>query len=139
MPLRSSNKSPSPMLIVLCVLTILGNIFIILKGLFSYYFLYNSHDTRGKWAVIAIDLFYLVEFLTCVGSIWGAGLMLFGKRSGLVLYQISAMVYIAITIVLTFFSFISIAGIPLGFLQIVYLIPSFIFLVLYRNQAKQLV
>lgn len=139
MPVIPSKKGLTPTIMVLCILTILGNIFIFFKGLFSYYFLYNSHDTRVSWAVTAIDLFYFLEFLTCFGSIWGAGLMLLGKYRGFILYQISSIIYILLTLILFFLSLISIAGIPLGFLQIFYLIPSIIFLLLYRNQSKHLV
>lgn len=125
-------------LIVLCLLTILGNLILILKGIITYYVLDNSSSDRREEAIVLIDMFFTLELVSCGGSILGAIIMLYGKRLGLILYQISSVVYILITLLLTMLSMLSIVGIPLAFLQIVYLIPSILFFIWYRNYAKYL-
>lgn len=134
----SASKSRFYILPVLCVLTILGNLLIILKGLFTYYALYSTNDDRREGAILLINVFYALELLTCVGSVLGAVFMLNGKKSGLILYQISSIVYIAMTFLFAIICFFSIIGIPVAFLQIIYLIPSVIFLMLYMIFGKQL-
>jgi len=125
-------------LILLCVLTILGNLLIILKGLVTYYVLDSTKSNRREDAIAFINGFYVLEFLTCAGAILGAILMLAGKRKGLLVYQISSVLYIMMTLALACLSFLSIVGIPLGFLQFLYLIPSVAFFVLYKHQEKYL-
>jgi hypothetical protein len=128
----------SVLLVVLCILTIIGNLFLIIKGLVTYYVLDNSSEDRREWAIVMIDVFFLLEFLSCIGSIAGAILMIAGKRMGLIVYQFSSVIYILITALLAVFSILSIAGIPLAFLQILYLIPSIVFFILYTAHAKYL-
>ena len=125
-------------LVVLCLLTIIGNLLIILKGIVTYYVLYSTSSDRRADAVVLIDVFFTLEFLSCVGSILGAIVMLNGKRVGLTIYQVSSVLYIVITLLLAFFSLLSIVGIPLAFLQYVYLIPSIVFFILYRNHKNRL-
>lgn len=125
-------------LIVLCLLTILGNLIMILKGIITYYVLDSSSSDRREEATLLIDLFYTLEFVSCGGAVLGAIIMLYGKKIGLILYQISSIVYILITLLLTLLSMLSIIGIPLAFLQIVYLIPSILFFIWYRNHARYL-
>jgi hypothetical protein len=134
----SASKPRFYILPVLCVLTILGNLLIIVKGLFTYYALYSTNDDRREGAILLINVFYALELLTCVGSVLGAVFMLNGKKSGLILYQISSIVYIAMTFLFAIICFFSIIGIPVAFLQIIYLIPSVIFLMLYMIFGKQL-
>jgi hypothetical protein len=125
-------------LVVLCLLTIIGNLLIILKGIVTYYVLDSTSSDRRADAVVLIDVFFTLEFLSCVGSILGAIVMLNGKRVGLTIYQVSSVLYIVITLLLAFFSLLSIVGIPLAFLQYVYLIPSIVFFILYRNHKNRL-
>jgi hypothetical protein len=125
-------------LIILCVLTILGNVFLILKGLATYYWLDSTSEDRRPDAILMIDVFFLVELLTCLGSIAGAMIMLTGKKIGLRIYQVSSIVYMVMTFALAVGSFLSIAGIPLGFLQFIYLVPSLLFFLLYASHRKYL-
>ena len=127
------------MLIVLCVLTLLGNTFLILKGILVYYMLDITSDGRRASAIVAIDVFYVVEFLTCIGAMVGAVLMLSRRRVGLVVYAVSTVMYMLITGALAILSILSIAGIPLALLQFVYLVPSALFLLLFTQQRKYLV
>lgn len=131
-------KRRSVSLIVLCILTMLGNALLILKGLVTYYWLDSTSEDRRPDAILLIDVFFLVELLTCLGSIVGAMIMLTGKRTGLRIYQVSSIVYMVMTFALAVGSFLSIAGIPLGFLQFIYLVPSILFFLLYASHRKYL-
>jgi len=138
MPEHAARKPRSLFLTVLCVLTILGNLLIVFKGLITYYVLDSTNDDRQKGAVLLINVVYSLELITCVGSIAGALLMLQGKKKGLLTYLYSSMAYIVLTFVFAIVCFFSIVGIPLGFLQIIYLIPSIVFFILYLFQEKHL-
>lgn len=132
------SKQTSSSLLVLCILTLFGSVFILLKGFIGYAILISSNDTRSESGILFIDTVYIAEFLTCIGSIVGAILMLIGKKLGLLVYQISAIVYLVLTTLFALFCFFSIIGIPVGLLQFFYLAPSIVFLVLYTNQGKYL-
>lgn len=132
-PTQRSNS-----LIALCILTILGSLFFMLKGLFSYAFLASSNHDRSDVAIAFIDGVYLVELLSCIGSILSAIFMLKGKKSGLLLYQISSITYIILTFLFALFCFLSLVGIPVGLLQFLYIVPSILFLFLYSRNGKYL-
>lgn len=134
----TAHKPRSFVLSVLCVLTLIGNLLIILKGLFTYYALYSTNAGRNAVAIELINVFYFLELLTCAGSVMGAVFMLKGKKMGLHMYQFSSLVYMVITFVFAVICFFSIVGIPVGFLQIIYLIPSILFYVLYLVYGKDL-
>lgn len=131
-------KQTSSTLVVLCILTLLGSVFILLKGLIGYFILADSNATRSEGGILFINLVYIIEFLSCIGAIVGAIIMLVGKKIGLVIYTISSILYILLTVAFAVFCFISLIGIPVGLLQFLYLIPSILFLILYINQAKYL-
>ncbi|MCE2713270.1 MAG: hypothetical protein LW688_12155 [Cryomorphaceae bacterium] len=131
-------KRPSSSLNVLCILTLIGSVFILLKGLITYFILVDSNDTRSESGILFINLVYFLEFMSCIGSIVGAILMLSRKKAGLVVYLISSILYIALTTVFAIFCFFSIIGIPVGILQFFYLAPAILFLILYLNQANHL-
>jgi hypothetical protein len=131
-------KKTSSTLVVLCILTLLGSVFILLKGLIGYFILEDSNATRSEGGILFINLVYFIEFLTCIGTIAGAIIMLIGKKIGLVIYAISTILYILLTVAFAVFCFFSLIGIPVGLLQFLYLIPSILFLILYINQAKYL-
>jgi hypothetical protein len=73
-------KQSSSTLLVLCVLTLIGSFFIILKSLISYSILLDSNDTRSDFGIVLINVVYILEFLSCLGSIAGAIIMLTGKK-----------------------------------------------------------
>ncbi|MCF8415970.1 MAG: hypothetical protein K9G40_06985 [Crocinitomicaceae bacterium] len=131
-------KPTSSTLVVLCILTLFGSLFILLKGLISYFILEDSNATRSEEGVLFINLVYLIEFLSCIGAIAGAIIMLIGKKIGLVIYVISSILYILLTAAFSVFCFFSLIGIPVGLLQFLYLLPSILFLILYINQAEYL-
>ena len=132
------SKQTSSTLLVLCILTLVGSVFVLLKGLIGYAILIDSNGTRSESGILLINSVYVIEFLTCFGTIAGAILMLTGKKLGLLVYQISSIVYIVLTAVFALFCFFSIIGIPVGLLQFVYLAFSIVFLVLYSNEGKHL-
>lgn len=132
------SKQISSTLLVLCILTLVGSVFVLLKGFIGYAILVNSNDTRSESGILLINSVYVIEFLTCFGTIAGAILMLTGKKLGLVIYLIASIVYILLTFVFALFCFFSIIGIPVGLLQFIYLAISIVFLVLYTNQGKNL-
>lgn len=138
MIIENAARSRSSTLIVLCTLTILGSVFILLKDLVTYLILAESNSSRSNFGILFINVIYVSECLSCFGSIAGAVLMIGGKKSGLVVYQISSIFFIVLTIAFACFCFISIIGIAVGLLQIVYLIPSILFYALYRNHEKYL-
>jgi hypothetical protein len=131
-------RQTSSTLVLLCILTLLGSVFILLKGLIGYFILADSNDTRSEGGILFINLVYFVEFLTCIGAIVGAIIMLVGKKIGLVIYAISSVLYILLTVAFAVFCFFSLIGIPVGLLQLLYLIPSILFLILYITHAKYL-
>ena len=135
---QNEQKQTSSTLVVLCILTLLGSVFILLKGLIGYFILADSNDTRSEGGILFINLVYFIEFLTCIGAIVGAIIMLIGKKIGLVIYAISSILYILLTVAFAVFCFFSIIGIPVGLLQFLYLIPSILFLILYITRAKYL-
>lgn len=127
-----------PTLIVLCILSIIGSVFFILKGMISYFMLAASNDERSVGTIQFIDTVYWLEWLSCIGTMIGAIIMLVGKRIGFIIYAISSIFYILLTIVFAVFCFLSIIGILIGVLQFFYLIPSILFLVLYTIQLRHL-
>ena len=131
-------KQTSSTVVVLCILTLLGSVFILLKGLIGYFILADSNATRSEDGVLFINLVYFIEFLTCIGTIAGAIIMLVGKKVGLVIYIISSILYILLTGAFAVFCFFSIIGIPVGLLQLLYLIPPIVFSILYINKAEYL-
>ena len=132
------SKQTSSTLLVLCILTLVGSVFVLLKGLIGYTILIDSNGTRSESGIQVINSVYIIEFLTCFGTIAGAILMLTGKKLGLVIYLIASIVYILLTFVFALFCFFSIVGILVGLLQFVYLAISIVFLVLYLTQGKNL-
>lgn len=132
------SKQTSSTLLVLCILTLVGSVFVLLKGLIGYAILIDSNGTRSESGILLINSVYVIEFITCFGTIAGTILMLTGKKLGLVIYLIASIVYMLLTVVFALFCFFSIIGIPVGLMQFIYLAFSIVFLVLYSNEGKQL-
>lgn len=115
---------------VLCVLTMLGNLFLIVVNLVKAGMLYAGIRSGGVGSDAAgpLKILMLVVILSCVGSVFGAALMLRGRRLGFYIYASSNVVHLLATacvmliwlmtvylsvvaVLLFFYSFI-----PLGFL-----------------------
>jgi hypothetical protein len=138
MILQNEKKGNSSTLILLCILTILGNAFLILKGIISFLILLNSNDTRSHETITNINLVFFIEFITYIVSITGAIIMLNGKRVGHLIYQISGLVYLISTALYAILCFLSIIGIVVGLLQLVYMGICLLFMILFFFQKKNL-
>ena len=125
-------------LVVLCVLTLLGNAFLLFKALMTYLMLDIAGEGRIPEADTSIDVFFAVEVLSCIGSMLGAVLMLDRRLLGLQIYLVSTSVYMLMTGALAILSILSIAGIPLALLQFVYLVPTALFMALFVTHKKHL-
>jgi hypothetical protein len=138
MILQNEKKGNSSTLILLCILTILGNAFLILKGIISFLILLNSNDTRSHETITNINLVFFIEFITYIGSITGAIIMLNGKRVGHLIYQISGLVYLISTALYAIFCFLLIIVIVVGLLQLVYMGICLLFMILFFFQKNNL-
>ena len=138
MVLQYEKKRNSTTLTTLCVLSILGNAFLILKGIISLLILIDSNDTRSEETIFYINLAFFIEFLTCFGSVAGAILMLMGKKVGLIIQLVSGITYLIITAIYAFFCFILIIGIIVGLFQLVYMGITVLFLILFLGEKKHL-
>ena len=83
----------------LCVLTILGNILLIIVNLFKAGAIYAGGRSGGvgAHAVVPLNSVVLVVILTCVGAMLGAALMLMGRRLGFRIYAASNIVHLVAT------------------------------------------
>ena len=117
-------------LIVLCVLTICGSLFTVLRALI-YEFFAAIADDEG------IAMRGIIYILTSAGTITGAILMLGKRLAGLYVYTISQVIYIVTIFVAAFsytdkFSLTPSGSRDLSTIIIFYFgIPSIIFLVVY--------
>lgn len=115
---------------VLCVLTILGNILLIIVNLFKAGMIYAGglNGSVGAPAVVPLQSLVLVVIGSCVGAMLGAALMLGGRRLGYRIYAASNIVHLIATacviglwLLTVYLSFIAVllvlyCSIPVGFL-----------------------
>lgn len=133
---HNTPKQASIRLIILCILSILGSILFILKGFIGYAVLSVSNDERSTEGIVFINITYLLELLSCIGTLVGAIFMLIGRKVGLTIYIISTILFIVLTTFFAFFCFLTLVGIPIGLLQFIYLVPCMLFLTLYKKHEK---
>lgn len=84
---------------VLCVLVIVGNLFLIGANLFKWGLLEAGirNGGVGEGASHFLTLLIQLVLLSCVGSIVGAAFMLGGKRLGYRIYAVSTIVHLVMT------------------------------------------
>ncbi|MCR9173963.1 MAG: hypothetical protein NXI10_15775 [bacterium] len=82
----ASNQPIPSTLIALCILTMIGSVFILLKDYITFQYLEGEDD---------LLLIYAAEFLGCIASITAAILMLVKKLIGFYIYIASNVIYIA--------------------------------------------
>jgi hypothetical protein len=84
---------------VLCVLTILGNLFLIVVNLFKAGMLYAGIENGGvgTGAIVPLKMLLLAVILSCAGAALGAAFMLLGKRLGFRIYAASNIVHLLAT------------------------------------------
>ena len=121
-------------LIILFILTLLGNLWILIKSL--VFFL--NIEVENEHAQLVIEFIYILKFTACFGTILGASLMLFQKMKGYYLYLFSNILYILLVIVFVFFSFLIPYIFIVGFLHIFYVLPPILFIILYSVNIKHL-
>lgn len=115
---------------LLCVLTILGNIFLIVVNLFKAGMLYTGIESGGvgTGAVVPLQILMLAVILSCAGAAIGAAFMLLGRRLGFRIYAASNIVHLLATVCVmllwlmtVYLSFVAVllffyCFIPVGFL-----------------------
>ena len=84
----------------LCVLTILGNVLLIVINLFKAGILHvgSANGGVGQGAIVPLNTLLLVVILSCVGAAVGAALMLGGRRLGFHIYAASNIVHLLATV-----------------------------------------
>jgi hypothetical protein len=98
-PLDPSVRRAPRLFPVLCVLTILGNVLLIIVNLLKAGAIYagGRNGSVGAHAVVPLNSVVLVVILTCVGAMLGAALMLLGRRLGFRIYAASNIVHLIAT------------------------------------------
>lgn len=128
--LDSNYKGKIPAtLLALCIMTIVGSGFVLVKDLITYEF-YSGFQ--------GVEWFYLAEGLSCIGSITGAILMIRLKKAGFLIYLVSTIVYI-IAVAWFWFGFLMV---PFNewfvLILLVYIAVPAVFIILYSAQQKYL-
>lgn len=123
--ITSKKKRNRVFLIVLCVFTIIGSLFGILRGIFYQDVITSNGYDRG-WTYIAANL----------GTMIGAILMIYNKKvSGLYVYSICQILYLYTVWVAsnsyTDVKYLGDLSELASFISMVFLIPSILFLILY--------
>lgn len=98
---RSQPNEKAPVLFtVMCVLTILGNLLLLVVNLFKVAMLDTGiqNGSVGAEGSYYLSLLLQLILLSCVGAIIGAALMLAGKRLGYWIYAISIGLHIVLTV-----------------------------------------
>ena len=124
-----ANKENAIFLYVLCVLTILGSLFGMIRG-----WLYELV------AVAADNEEYIrgwIYILTNIGTLVGAVIMLQKNVSGFYVYMVCQVLYI-LTVMYTTFIYTDDAGEFAVFIGIIFILPSIVFLFLYAVARKYL-
>jgi len=123
---------------VICVLTILGNIVLILVNLFKAGMLWMGAENGsvGQAAIGPLKTLLGVVVLTCVGAAIGAALMLWGRRLGFRIYAVSNIVHLfataAVMLLWLMTVYLSVIGVLLFFYAF---IPLGFLLYFWRNAA----
>ena len=119
---------------VLSILIIIGNVLIMLKDLLSY----SSVEEMADGPIPNfINALYLIEFITCLGAIVAAILMLENKTLGFHLYLVFTLIYLLTVLVSAISLMLTVLFILIAIFQVVYLIPPIIFLILVTINWKR--
>ena len=123
---------------LVCVLTILGNLVLILVNLFKAGMLWMGAENGsvGQAAIGPLKTLLGVVVLTCVGAAIGAALMLWGRRLGFRIYAVSNIVHLfataAVMLLWLMTVYLSVIGVLLFFYAF---IPLGFLLYFWRNAA----
>ncbi|MEZ4808677.1 MAG: hypothetical protein R2815_14535 [Flavobacteriales bacterium] len=85
---------------VMCVLTLVGNVLLLLTNLVKVGLLETGIRQGGVGGEASVYLSLLLQLvlLSCVGALLGAGLMLAGKRPGYAIYAVSNVLHILLAV-----------------------------------------
>jgi hypothetical protein len=134
-----NKRSSSAILATLCVLTLIGSVFTILRAI--VYFTISSFGAGETWADL-INVRGSLYLLTSIGTIIGAVKMLNKEMLGLHVYTVSQVIYlITVFFALSYYldEFKSSLGDQFAIILIMFfVVPSVVILALYWTQmAKQ--
>ena len=130
-----NKKGAPPGLLVLCILTILGSVFIVVRSIVTY----SLWDLENKDVQHLITVLFCIKWTSCVGSSVAAILMMQLKDSGYKLYLFSSILYaFGILVLVALVVFIPVIGL-FGIFQLLFLIPTIAFIVFYSMNRKYLV
>lgn len=121
----------------LCVLTILGNVLLIIVNLFKAGMLWLGAENGrlGQAAIGPLKTLMGVVILTCVGSATGAALMLGGRRLGFRIYAVSNIVHLAATFAVMLLWFATVYLMVFGVLLFFYCFIPVGFLLYFRRNG----
>lgn len=124
----------------LCVLTILGNVLLILVNLLKAGMLHvgSANGGIGQSAIAPLNTLLTVVILTCVGAAFGAALMLGGRRLGFRIYAASNIVHLLATVGVMLLWFMSIYLSFVGVLLFFYCFIPAGFLLYFRRSGAWL-
>ena len=126
---------------MLCVLTILGNILLIVVNLFKAGMLYTGGRRTAAWgtsAVVPLTDLVLVVILTCVGACIGAAFMLRGRRLGFRIYAASNIVHLVATACVILLWLMTVYLSFIAVLLFFYCFIPVVFLLYFRSNAAWL-
>ncbi|MFY0603296.1 MAG: zinc ribbon domain-containing protein [Flavobacteriaceae bacterium] len=121
-----SNRNSS-LLMVLCILTILGSVFTIIRAL-----LYEAFSEFDRSSEYIRGWIYAAS---AIGTLTGAIMMIKKQLNGLYLYTIFQIIYL-ITVIIATFSYGEFGGFAF-IISLFFIVPSVLFLILYwTNSVK---
>ncbi len=132
----STRKAPR-LFMALCVLTILGNLLLIVVNLFKAGMLCTGirNGGVGAQAVVPLNSLLLAVILSCAGAALGAALMVLGRRLGFRIYAASTIVHLIATAAVML---LWVMTVYLSFMAVLLFFYSFIpvlFLLYFRRHA----
>lgn len=120
-------------LIALCILTIIGSLWIIVKSSIELFLF----DVENVDAQITLNIYFSVKIISSLGTIAAAIFMLNRRYFGYKLYVSSLLLYYIVVVFSLIFMLIG-PFIVIGFFQIISMIPPIIFLALYSAKRDEL-
>ncbi len=128
-------------LIVLCVLTLVGNVLLVLANLLKIGLLETGAKDGGvgDQAHFYLLLLLVLNILTCFGSMAGAILMLNKKLLGYTIYAISMGIHTLLVICAIVLWAMTIYLIGISLLLMIYFLIPLTFFILFTTQRKHLI
>ncbi len=124
----------------MCVLTLVGNVLVIVANLFKVGLLEagNRNGGIGTDAYYYLSLALNANMLSCIGAMLGAAFMLKGKLLGYKIYALSMGLHAIIAVCAMVLWAMTIYLIGISVLIAIYFIIPALFFLFFRNNQKQL-